>query len=255
MYWFRFSACVKLFISGLANLVLGWTTSLPLFAQSLTFFTVKQCGNQTGAIHLPCRCSLILWSFLCTGAKFWEAVSDEHGIERDEECTDLIVVNWDRYCIPRTVLVYFEGTNDADWAYPSLLQWDPFEQKHSSCNTVDWGMSQNELSRSRSRWVMINLRKYCQFTGRLENVFSIKRVELESLVSVLKECVYAQTSPMYSLPLTGTFSRLASCFTCHRLPPCYCSSLLDGPKVPPSDPHGWWDVSSPKLTLLPFSAT
>lgn len=85
---------------------------------------------------------------------------------------------------------------------------------------------------------MINLRKYRQFTGRLENVFSeINKVELESLVSVLKECVYAQTSPMYSLPLTGTFSRLAPCFTCHRLPLCYCSSLLDGPKVPPSDPH------------------
>ena len=35
---------------------------------SLTFFTAKQCGNQVGATQ---------------DAKFWEVVSDEHGIQRD----------------------------------------------------------------------------------------------------------------------------------------------------------------------------
>ena len=41
---------------------------MPLMVLSLTFFTVKQCSNQVGATQ---------------DAKFWEVVSDEHGIQRD----------------------------------------------------------------------------------------------------------------------------------------------------------------------------
>jgi hypothetical protein len=90
-----------------------------------SLFTLHQCGNQIGWYRLSFLLIFANYIIFSVGAKFWEVVSDEHGIERDglyKGNNDLQLerisvyyneIGANKY-VPRAVLVDLEpGTMDS----------------------------------------------------------------------------------------------------------------------------------------------